>query len=279
MPKVSKSVVREIGADEIRAFSSFDDYVSALISEGVVKSSQDLVARRPDLLGSILFKWYQQGQIACIFARLLAMKPETQWPSITIEGNVDVEQLEAVLREAAENQEALQLVFPGSGTAKQAVDLTKSLCQHPSWSCKEIPWFEDEKGRSLQVGLRWHLEDSNYLSWVLGIAPFDPMPFTRRFAGAPFVALVFRTTPPTDFIPAKYESNLQAAHLAHMNDTLGDDQAKRKMFTDGTARAKRALLGSELLSTARAKVTFALPLWCRNELGDTLTKFEEEPKV
>ena len=279
MAKVSKSVIREIGANSIRSFSSFDDYVNVLIAEGLVKSTQDLVSRRPELLGGVLFKWYQQGQVACIFARMLAAKPDpTKWQSITIEGNVDVDQLETVLVDAARRLQALQLIFPGPGSAQHAVDLIKALCEHESWSCKEMPWFEDEKGRTVQVGLRWHLKDSEYVSWVLGIAPFDTMPFTRRFQGAPFIALVFRPSAPTAFIDPKYESGLQASHLAHMDDGLGTDQAKRDMFTDGTKRAKFALLGGELLSTARAKVTFSLPRWCREELGEVLTQLEDTPE-
>lgn len=102
------------------------------------------------------------------------------------------------------------------------------------------------------------------------------MPFTRRFKNAPFIALVLRPTPPTDFVPEKkFESGLQASHLAHMNDTLGDNQDKRDNYTDRTRRTKFAFLGPELLSTARAKVTFALPMWCRDELGDTLTQIQE----
>jgi len=275
--KVPKSVQREIGANTVRPYSSFGDYVAGLVAEGLVTSTQDLVARRPDLIPNILFKWYQQGQVACIFARMLAanLDPNT-WKSLVIQGNVDVDELENVLIEASNRLEALQLIFPGPGSALHAVELVKSLCSHQSWTCKEMPWLDEEKGRTLQVGLRWHKPDSNYISWVLGIAPFDSMPFTRRFAGAPFIVLVFRPSPPTDFIEAKFESGLQASHLAHMNDGLGADQEKRDMFTEGTRRIKFALLGGELLSTARAKVTFALPEWCRNELGDVLTQLEDE---
>lgn len=277
MTKVPKSVRREIGAKTVRPYSSFDDYVNGLKADGVVTSTQDLVSRRADLIPSILFKWYQQGQIACIFARMLAanLDPNT-WKSLVIEGNVDVNELEKVLIEASERLEALQLIFPGPGSALHTVELIKSLCEHPSWSCKEMPWLEEEQGRTLQVGLRWHKPGSNYISWVLGIAPFDTMPFTRRFQGAPFIVLVFRPSPPTDFIEAKFESGLQASHLAHMNDGLGKDQAKRDSFTLGTRQIKFALLGGELLSTARAKVTFSMPEWCREELGEVLTQIEEE---
>jgi len=133
----------------------------------------------------------------------------------------------------------------------------------------------DEKGRSLQVGLRWHVEGSDYLSWVLGIAPFDTMPFTRRFVGAPFIALVLRSRPPANFAQASPEDGLNPSHLAHMDDMLGDNEEMRTKRSDATKRGKIALLGSELRSTARAKVTFSLPLWCREILGDVLIPLQK----
>jgi hypothetical protein len=277
MGQVSKSVLREIGAKKTRAFSSFHDYLKVLIADGTVTSSHDLVTRKPSLLGEILFQWYQQGQIACVFAQQLAKAATPAWGSVTIQGTVDPGQLETVLIDAAKNLDALQLVFPGPATAQQACDLIKELCVHPSWSCKELPWMEDEKGRSMQVGLRWHPEGTDYVSWVLGIAPFDTMPFTRRLIGSPFIALVIRSAPPAKFNPAKPEEGLRPSHLAHMNDMLGEDKEKRAKYDATTRKAKIALLGSELRSTARAKVTFALPLWCREVLGDVVTQIEEVP--
>jgi len=271
MGNLTRSIIRKIGATDTRAFSSFSDYLNVLIEQGLVESAEDLMTRRPELLGSILFQWYTQGQVACVFAQLLAKAADpTKWQSVLIQGELDVAELEVVLEEAADKLEALQLIFPGDGTAQQAIKLINCLCAHPSWSCHEIDWLPDEKGDTLQVGLRWHRPDSDYISWVLGIAPFDTMPFTRRFMDAPFIALVFRPSPPTPFAKTPVESGLKASHLAHMDDGLGDDQGKRDKSTNVTKRAKHALLGDELFSTARAKVTFSLPASGRDSLSDVL---------
>ena len=104
----------------------------------------------------------------------------------------------------------------------------------------------DERGRSLQVGLRWYPKGANYQSWVLAIAPFEPMPFTRRFEGAPFIALVLRPAEPSSFNPTPKENNLDASHLAHMDDGLGSDTDKRKRTDQETRKAKQLLLGSDL---------------------------------
>jgi hypothetical protein len=72
-------------------------------------------------------------------------------------------------------------------------------------------------------------------------------------------------------VPAgKKENGKPGSHLAHMNDLIGDDNEKRENYRKLTEDAKFALLGTELLSTARAKVTFSLPLWCREHLEDLL---------
>lgn len=55
----------------------------------------------------------------------------------------------------------------------------------------------------------------------------------------------------------KGSTGLPAAHLAHMDDDLGDNEVKRKKWGDGTALAKRALIHPDPLSRARAKVTFS----------------------
>jgi hypothetical protein len=268
MGTVPKSVQREIAQDDVRSFSSFHDLLQQRIDRGEIASLEDLLGRKPALLGSILFDWYRQGQIACVFAQRLARDPiSANWQSVVVKGRIDPTTLSSVLEEAAKKLDALQLIFPGPGTAEQAVEIMNKLCSSPEWTISEVDWLPDEQGDSLQVGLRWQAPSGEYSSWVLGIAPFDSMPFTRRFEGAPFIALVFRPSPPTSFAKTpKDETGKDASHLAHMDDQLGSNQQKREQSTTVTQRAKDALLGPELRSTARAKVTFSLPGWCRERL-------------
>lgn len=274
MGKLSKSITRDIGASKSRAFSSFDDFVSVLVEDGIIKSRNELMTEKADLLGSILFQWFVQGQIACAFAQLLA-EDAVNWQSVVFKATVDAGELQSSLVDAADKLEALQLIFVGPATAEQAVELIKTLCKHESWSCYEMDWMEGEHGDSLLIGLRWNRPGSNYVSWVLGIAPFDPMPFTRRFVGAPFIALVFRPSPPTEYAPTPIERGLEGSHLAHMNDGIGADEDKRVRTRTRTQYQKQILLGDELRSQARAKVTFALPASCRKSLADVLTPIDK----
>jgi hypothetical protein len=104
------------------------------------------------------------------------------------------------------------------------------------------------------------------------------MPFTRRFAGAPFSVIVLRPSAPTDFIPEKMDpiTGLPAAHLAHMDDGFGKDEDLREKVRNMTSESKRDLLGSDLWSTARAQVTFTFPSWCRGILGAKLEQLPPE---
>lgn len=272
-----RSVNKEVALGDVRTFSSFSDFLKEFIDLGYVQSLEDLLENRQDLLGTSLFKWFGQGQIACVFAQNLSRRPSTaEWESITIQGEINAELLEPLFEEAAEKLEALQIIFPGSGTAQQAIEIIQQLCKHPSWICKRIDWLPGEEGDSLQIGLRWQPATGKYMSWVLGIAPFDGMPFTRQFVEAPFIALVFRPSPPTEFaaIP-KDENGIPASHLAHMNDGLGDNVERRNQFDKATRRAKAALLGSELRSKARAKVTFSFPPEYEQYLANILENQEE----
>jgi hypothetical protein len=278
MANLSKSILRDVGAGKKpRAFSSFDDLLNALIENGVVSSKEELIEKQPEQLSALLFEWYIQGQIACVFAQMLAGSRKEDWQSIVFKEPVEAEELEERLVQSADNLEALQLIFVGDGTPEQAVELIRMLCQHSSWSCHEMPWMKNEHADSIPVGLRWHRPDSNYVSWVLGIAPFEPMPFTRRFVEAPFIALVFRPSPPDhDRAPKRVEGGLEASHLAHMNDGLGSDEEKRARTKAKTIYHKQTLLGDELRSHARAMVTFAFPGHCRESLASILTPLPQD---
>lgn len=272
--KPSKSVTRGVGPRDKRPFSSFDDLAQWMVDLGRAKDVASVRENLRNLWGDLLFTWYSQGQIACVFAQRLARDAASaRWYTAVVEGNWRSDHVTGVIDAAAENgAEGLQLLFPCDGTVEDAVAITQRLCTHPRWKCVDIGWLDGESGDSLQIGLRWIAPQGDYESWVLGLAPFETMPFTRRLIGAPFIALVLRPTAPEPNrakVP-KGESGLDASHLAHMDDKLGSDNDKRDRWTEGTRLAKRALISPEPMSRARARVSFALPPWTRDELGRVL---------
>lgn len=259
MTKAQTSITRELDKGLSRKFSSFDDLLQMLIENGVVDSLDQLIEKQPALLGSLLFEWYMRGQVACAFAQSLA-KDHINWQTLIIRESFDLEEFQKNLEAMADDLEALQILFVGEATQEKAIEILSSLCTHPGWSCHEISWMDEEEQKAedvVMVGLRWHRTGADYSSWVLGVAPFETMPFTRRFEGAPFVALVLRPGPPTTFIAKKaVEGGVQASHLAHMNDGFGEDEEKRKRTDRLTSYQKQTLLAQDKRSPARAKVTF-----------------------
>jgi hypothetical protein len=272
--KPAKTITKGVGPRDKRPFSSFDDLAAWVVSLGRAADVDDVRRNQQTIWGDLLFTWYTQGQVACVFAQRLARDAaDARWYSAVVEGDWSGEHITGLVDAAAmSGAEGLQVLFPCDGTVEDALEITQRLAKHPRWQCVDTGWLEGEGGDSLQVGVRWIAPDGNYESWVLGLAPFDTMPFTRRFVGAPFIALVLRPTPPEEdraAVPVGV-SGLPASHLAHMDDRLGADQAKRDKWMEGTRLAKRALISPEPMSRARAKVTFAFPAWVKDELSDVL---------
>jgi hypothetical protein len=273
--KLAKSVTKGVGPKDSRPFSSFDDLAAQAVDSGLATDVQAVRVKELSLWGDLLFKWYTQGQIACVFAQNLARDPETSaWHTVVVlDSDWDGSIITGIVDGALEaNAEGLQILFPGDNSVEQAINIIRRLVIDHRWSCFDAGWLDEEHGDSLQVGIRWTSPDGSYESWALGIAAFDPMPFTRAFRGAPFIALILRPGPPVESrapVPTS-ESQLPASHLAHMDDRLGSKTAKRKKWTEGTAKAKRALVQPDPLSRARARVTFALPGWAKEALKDIM---------
>lgn len=278
LPKPEKSVTKSVAGNDSRSFSSFDDLADWAVKSGHASDRATLWTDRQDLWGDLLFKWYTQGQVGCVFATNLARDPHThRWYTAVVEGAWTADMVTGIVDAVADSDaEALQLLFPGAGDVEQAIGLLRALGGHDRWQCQEIDWLEGEAGDSVQVGLRWIPPQGDYQSWALGIAPFETMPFTRRFIGAPFVALVLRPAPPMeDRIPKEHRKDIDPkivppAHLAHLDDGLKDNEVVRLKWWAGSKQAKRALISPEPMSRARAKVTFALPAWARRELEGVL---------
>lgn len=256
-----RDVQRLIEGHPSRNFPSFDSVAAWAVSQGYADSVEAVRQRHRELWPDLLYEWYVSGQIACLFAIQLARDWEkARWFSALVEGEWDAAIVTAIVDAHLDmGTEGLQLLFPGDGSSEQAVDIVHRLAVHPRWRCEETGWGDGETGDSVQVGVRWISPDNTYESWAVGIAPFDPMPFTRRFIGAPFIALIIRPAPPvTQRAPAPIGlGGMPASHLAHMDDDLGDNDTKRIKWAAGTKDAKRALIAPDPLSRARARVTFS----------------------
>lgn len=273
LQRAKRDVVRKID-DSSLTFPSFDNLAAWAVSQGYAKSVEAIRQEHRELWPELLFEWYKTNQIACLFAVSLARKwEEAKWYSAVIEDTWDGDVLTAIVDAHFDmGTEGLQILLPGDGTEEEALRIVTLLGSHPRWSCEDTGWLEGEQGDSIHIGLRWIAPDNSFESWAIGVAPFEPMPFTRQFAKAPFIAMVIRPSPPAEnrAPTPKGCTGLPASHLAHMDDDLGDNQAKRDKWTAQTKQGKRALIHPEPLSRARAKVTFSFSGDYREKLAPAL---------
>jgi hypothetical protein len=230
------------------------------------------------MIHDIVFEWYRQGQVGCQFAVHLAMEPaKSKWPSELVPQRFEVAALNERIDHLAEKSEGLQLVFAGVVTAEDTARLIVKLCESDGmrWSCYEGAWDygEETEGTTgpracIPTALRWNPPNGKYTSLTLGIAPFDTMPFTRRFVGAPFTILVLRAGPPRNRKPwTDAMLGSVGAHLAHMDDRCGRDGKARALLEKMTQSEVLALTCQDFDSVARAQTTFAFPLKCRSILS------------
>lgn len=259
--RAKRDVTRHVGEGEKRAFPSFDSLAQWAVDQGYAENIEAVRGSHLELWPDLLFEWYATGQVACIFAICLARNSEdAKWRSAVLEDIWDADLITAIVdAHVALGTEGLQILFPGTGAEHEALEIVRKLGAHPRWRCEDTGWLGTEQGDSIHIGLRWIAEDGTYESWAVGIAPYDTMPFTRRFVGAPFIALVIRPLPPAQERAAAPPgtTGLPASHLAHMDDTLGDSTHTRTRWSEQTKIAKRALIHPDPLSRARAKVTFS----------------------
>lgn len=264
--KVTRSVKRATAAGE-RTFPSLDDLVQPLIDNGIVRDTEDLFANHPEELSDLLFAWIRSGQTGCVFALKLAKMEEAGWDSIVIRNAISFDDfydnLQPALIHSARAHEAVTLIFPEVRTARDVVLLVNRLCQQPDWC-----WSDDKSKNKDEVliSLRWSLPPpSDLRTAVLGFAPIETMPFTRR---SPVTALVFRVGGFGRYktlIEKQSSDDLGSTlHLADMTMHLDDDRAGTVDIA--TKKEKAILLDGELVHAAKANVTFRLDASLRGEL-------------
>src|SRR5690242_5945195 len=105
MANLTKSTKRKTGSGKPREFSSFDDFAQAMVDDGVIQSKEELQTTSRDLLGELLLNWYRQGQIACVFAQILAKETieslgeRPKWQTVVVDADTDLTELQEQLVE------------------------------------------------------------------------------------------------------------------------------------------------------------------------------------
>jgi hypothetical protein len=258
-PRLGRSYSRTCADGKVRNFPNRQDF------EELYEDLGSRIDECPEILPDVILDWVRRGQTGCRFAQILAHKADAAgWHSATFLKRLDPgsigELVGLFLSGTAGHAEAVQLIFPYIKTPEELAQLVNDLCASDSWY-----WEEGEESDldGIPVSLRWRLPLKRAVSWVLGFAPFDFMPVTRR---APFVALQMRVgeqkRTPEQFL----DDGTSVVHLADLDDMLGNREVARQRLNDETRAAKSNILNGELVSAARARITFIIPADLRHHL-------------
>jgi hypothetical protein len=261
LPKPIPSLCRTLKSGKRVSFPTFPDFVRGLIESREIECGDDLLTEKADLLSELMFEWIRRGQTGCRYAEHLVRDRErNSWKSVVINYDSDLlDVLNPMLDAAHTELQALNVILPRVTTPEDVVSLVNQLCRSDRWYWERRPWRDEGDPARLLVGLRWRLPGGHGPAWVLGFAPFEAMPFTRRIVGAPFTALAIRPSCPPN------EAAADGMHLCHMMELV--EQDRREELWRQTEWWKQEVLSGEYPETAKAQVTFALPL----ELAETLT--------
>lgn len=257
--ELGRSVKHQTPAGE-QLFPAYNDLAQSLVDMGEIASAGDLLGTRSDLLPQLFLRWIKEGQLGCRFAVSLAMeKRQPPWHMFVLPepGDRVAWAIEDLVAAAPADAEAIFVFLLGVHTPEALVQVLRHLVEHPSWTCEEVDWKSEHPtlpDRCL-VGLKWSLPDGEHRAEVLGFAPFESMPFTRRVEGAPFSVLAFRHRWPPENPDGEFGNpDRREVHLANL--PFPEDLIER--FREATRTARRDLLGDEI-GAARARVTFCLP--------------------
>ena len=259
----------------MRSFPTLDDYVAYYQGLGLIEDEADLVGNKNRLVSEIFYDWIKRLQHGCLFAAKLARKPsEARYQSFVFPRAIDnpslAEDLNRLLDSAAQEEEAAQLIFSDIRTERQLVQLVNVLCRDERWYWTEPQAAAQAKDVRL-IGLRWKLPGGKAVNHVLGFAPVDSMPLTRK---APFAALALRIREQKR-TPIRKENGLVQVHLADMDSGLQSTE-QHDRFWENTRKQKALLVEPTRAFAARARITFCI---CRENADDLDSPVDVEIEV
>lgn len=205
-----------------------------------------------DLAADIQRDWHSRGQNGCVFAMHAARNfTPNQWSMSVHDELPRSERMRALIESSVDNadNQLHSFILPNVTTTEHVYGLVDRAIEA---GCTVKA--EDKDAINI-TRLRWPLGDVE--SWVIGFAPTDDIPATRR---APFTELVFRTKTKTKVIHPSLNNDPTQAHVADLDlgfetDTVG------KLIEKSADRTARLLGGAAARSEAhgaKAKTTYGI---------------------
>jgi hypothetical protein len=201
--------------------------------------------------------WHIRGQTGCMFARLAAQSAgDLRWDyAVTshTSASADLSASAAGRLERAITDpecEIFSFLFPAITEPAQAVDLIYALTHHSPF------WLEVNRIDSgyLHLHARYPISDTGVQAWVMGFAPFDFLPNTRK---APSFELAVRVKPKPAHIYHRLNQDRDVAHLADAPLAMAAKHQEDRW--QSTLRRTRMILGAEPDRISAAKSTLAIP--------------------
>lgn len=196
--------------------------------------------------------WHSRGQNGCVFAMHAARKLSAeQWRHEIHCDLADADTLRQRIAAAVADpgNEILSLIFPA---IVNPVDVRRLVDIIMAAGCYQATATLD--GSPL-VTLRYQLGD--VASWIIGFAPVQTLPLTRR---APFAELAIRTKPKSGPKHPALNNDPAQAHLADVD--LGFIPEVTTRLISKSSRRTASILGGTLARAqtrgAKAKVTYDL---------------------
>lgn len=210
-----------------------------------------------------LVAFIRTNTVGCAFAMHIAKDPDREGlEPLIINSWADPGELGVLVGSLLEGQPKIAAaIFPNITTTEQLVELIEQLGALDSWRVEPRD-VEDQE--HIGVGMRWVMPDGIHESWVLGFAPMEHMPSTRR---APHVAVLLKADPTEQpFLKrdASKVSGLRGIHLADLPFAGSvDDYAATWR---NTRKLRLRSLEGHLEEGGKAKVTFTLPVEYRERI-------------
>ncbi|WP_419849886.1 hypothetical protein [Candidatus Poriferisocius sp.] len=215
----------------------------------------------PDVVNNAFLTWFQSGQSSCFFAENMAQEYGSEgWLLFCHLLPPEDGDLSPFLKKTVRTRhEAVGLTFPYATTVEDVSTLLVQIAQCPLWS---VTRYGEDRDGMVKIAVRWSGVGEGHESWVLGFAPLESMPLTRR---APFTAIILRSKVDYD------EESLPRKHdppEVHLADLCKPAEIDRRRWTS-TMENRAALVEPELDDCAKARVTFSLP---QDRITDDLRK-------
>lgn len=240
----------------LRSFPSPSQYhrrVAEILAHESVESADDIYALAQR-------DWHIRGQTGCMFARLAALQASTlQWTYLVTEYTGEdashAHRLGKAIRDSINDDavEVVSILFPAVDRASQTVAVIRGLVAATTF------WLErdDVTDGNLRLHVRCPVEtfEGQVDAWVMGFAPFNFMPSTRR---GPYFELAIRAKRKPTWLFHRLNQDRAVAHLADVPLEMNGKHWEHRW--QSTLRRTRMILGGEPDEISAAKSTLAIPI-------------------